>query len=1153
MIIEKMFAKDIRRPIEGVIKADDESQLETELREYVLTNEAADRLTGFLEDYNQNRSNGAWLSGFFGSGKSHLLKMMAVVLENRTVNGHSALDLFRPKCAANPMLKGLLERAVSTPSRSILFNIDQKADVINKNETDAVLSVFLKVFNDFCSYYSLKPHVAQFERELDEDGLLPKFKEAFQAISGKDWSTYGAAREQRMSKFIDEAYEKVTGTAKANVIDAYRSGFRLSIEDFANLVKAFIERQKPGFRLNFFVDEVGQFVANNTKLMLNLQTLGETLNTLCKNRSWLIVTSQMDLSNVVGGMNREHGNDFTRIEARFKTKIPLTGANADEVIRRRLLEKTTEAVSEIAALYNRFDADLKVLFDFSDGSKRYATYADEEAFITTYPFVPYQFDLFQTTMLNLSTHDAFTGRYTAIAERSMLAVCQDAAKRLCDSVAATVGALVPFDYWFDGIRLSLKNAQINQIIVGERNLNDAFAVRVLKALFLVKYVREFKSTARNLCVLLLDRLDQDVAELTKRIESTLAMLENQSYVQRVGLCYEYLTDEEKDLDKEIKSVDLPPSNIEDAYRTVIFQSILPQRKITCSNHADYPFVPEIDDHAIGRMDAELVVNVITPNHPNAAELLSLKSQKLGKAELTVVLPQSAQLLQDIILYRRTDYFLKQNPPVSQEGSRRTLLEGRVEANRLLGIRIEEALRHQLGEATVLVSGEEVEIATADGRGRLTEGFDRLAARVYSFRKMVEGMSACGEGDIPKFLNNDPQLPLGETESEPEKEMLTVLRQNQTLGQRTTLRMLADKFEGVPYGWRLATIECLVARLWATGKVTLVSGGNEIDKGNVRAALTNTRGYDSLVVQLQRMVAQSEIRAVKGFAQDFFSEPVPATDAKGVAVFVKKRMSDFVQELETLSRQNPYPFVGALEPARTLLRTAASKPDDWIFSPEFKTQTEELLDAKDDLIDPILKILKGPQKAMFDAACRLLSEQRLNLGYIGGNEAADLQALVDSPTVYKGGGLLQVKSLTETLGGKLEILIGDERTKARETLDRLQEQCKGSPEYAAADEGARQKADAAFAELARQIEETPIVSVIRDRVQSFASTAYPQVLMTLAGKTGESTASLKYVQVQTLRANVAKHTLETPADVDGYLTALGSAIRAELEKGNRVLV
>ena len=88
------------------------------------------------------------------------------------------------------------------------------------------------------------------------------------------------------------------------------------------------------------------------------------------------------------------------------------------------------------------------------------------------------------------------------------------------------------------------------------------------------------------------------------------------------------------------------------------------------------------------------------------------------------------------------------------------------------------------------------------------------------------------------------------------------------------------------------------------------------------------------------------------------------------------------------------------------------------------------------------------------------------------------------------------------------------------------------------------------ESARQIEEMSIVSVIRDRVQSFTSTAYPQILAKLSGE-GQKPGA--YVQVQTLRANVAKHTLETPADVDGYLTALGSAIRAELEKGNRVLV
>ena len=1153
MSIENIFAKDIRRSINGVVKADDETQLETELNEYVLTDEAAERLTGFLEDYNQNRSNGAWLSGFFGSGKSHLLKMMAVVLENRTVNGHSSLELFLPKCSGNPMLKGLLQRAASTSSRSILFNIDQKADVINKNETDAILSVFLKVFNEFCGYSSTKPHIAQFERELDEENLLGKFKEEFLKACGKDWTTYGAARESRVSKYIDIAYEKATGSAKANVIDTCRGDYKLSIEDFAHLVNQYIQRQTPDFRLNFFVDEVGQFVANNTKLMLNLQTLGETLNTVCKNRSWLIVTSQMDLSNVVGGMNREHGNDFTRIEARFKTKLPLTGANADEVIRRRLLEKAPSAISEIASLYSRFAEDLKVLFDFSDGSKRYAPYSGEEAFVTTYPFVPYQFDLFQTTMLNLSTHDAFTGRYTAIAERSMLAVCQDAAKRLCDTDSG-IGSIVPFDFWFDGIRLSLKNTQINQIIVGEHNLNDEFAVRVLKALYLVKYVREFKATARNLSVLLLSRLDEDVSALTAKIESTLAMLENQSYVQRIGACYEYLTDEEKDLDKEIKSVEIAASSVEDAYRNVVFQSVLPQRKITCSNRTDYSFVPEIDDHAVGRMDAELVINLITPNHFLSSDPMALKAQTLGKRELTIVLPPSVPLLQDIYLHKRTESYLKQNPPISQEGSRRTLLEGRVEANRLLGIRIEEELRRQLGEATILVSGEEMTIAATEARSRIVEGFEKLAARVYSYRKMVDSMASCSESDIPKYLNNAPELPLGDQESEAESEVMTVLRTEQARGQRTTMRMLTDKFEGVPYGWRLAVIECITARLWATGKIILISGGNEIDKGNVRAALTNTRGHETLVVQVQRAVSQSEIHAVKTFAQEFFAEPVPANDAKGVAGFVKRKCSDFANELRDFSARYPYPFVLSVKVWEEKLRSVAIKPDDALYSSEFKLQSEELLDAKDDILDPVLKVLKGPQLSVYSEASRLIDEQCLNLGYIEGDEGERLKTLIDSPLVYKSGGLIELKAVAESLKAKLNVLVAEERGKAKDEIKRLHDGCIKSNEYLGASVEAKEALETAFSKIESEINSGVVVSSIRDGVRRFASEIYPKLFAGLsAGNNGVEVKAGNYVQLFALKVDKPKPTLETDEDIDKYLDALGTTLRAELAKGNRVLV
>ena len=77
MQLKTIFAKPVDRPIEGVIKADDDTGLKTEVDEYVLTNELAKRLQAFLDAYNKyENANGVWISGFFGSGKSHLLKMV---------------------------------------------------------------------------------------------------------------------------------------------------------------------------------------------------------------------------------------------------------------------------------------------------------------------------------------------------------------------------------------------------------------------------------------------------------------------------------------------------------------------------------------------------------------------------------------------------------------------------------------------------------------------------------------------------------------------------------------------------------------------------------------------------------------------------------------------------------------------------------------------------------------------------------------------------------------------------------------------------------------------------------------------------------------------------------------------------------------------
>lgn len=174
-ILRDIFEKPVDRPIEGVIKADDDASLRIELEEYVLTNEIKKQIERFLDAYNNyTNANGVWISGFFGSGKSHLLKMLAMLLENREVGGAAAYDLFKDKCADDEILSADLKRAISVPSKSILFNIDQKADVISKDQIDALLSVFQKVFDETCGYYGKQAYIAQFVRvAMIVDGRTP--------------------------------------------------------------------------------------------------------------------------------------------------------------------------------------------------------------------------------------------------------------------------------------------------------------------------------------------------------------------------------------------------------------------------------------------------------------------------------------------------------------------------------------------------------------------------------------------------------------------------------------------------------------------------------------------------------------------------------------------------------------------------------------------------------------------------------------------------------------------------------------------------------------------------------------------------------------------------------------------------------------------
>ena len=155
MIIKNMFTKPIDRDIKGVIKVgqDDDANIRQELEEYVVTRELQKHFAEFFSAYKrgingQTDKMGVWISGFFGSGKSHFLKILSYLLANKNVDGKTALEYFiEDDKIKDAMVLGDMRLAAQVPTDVVLFNIDSKGEMNAKQSKDAIVSVFLKVFN----------------------------------------------------------------------------------------------------------------------------------------------------------------------------------------------------------------------------------------------------------------------------------------------------------------------------------------------------------------------------------------------------------------------------------------------------------------------------------------------------------------------------------------------------------------------------------------------------------------------------------------------------------------------------------------------------------------------------------------------------------------------------------------------------------------------------------------------------------------------------------------------------------------------------------------------------------------------------------------------------------------------------------------------
>jgi hypothetical protein len=960
MNIRELFEKKIDRNINGVIKVGqrDNESVRQELDEYVVTQQLERHFNTFFDRYTNSLDTptdkmGVWISGFFGSGKSHFLKILSYLLANISIEQQQAIDFFDEKRVPDPLLRFNMARAAEGSTDVILFNIDSKAEDNSKDQRDSIVRVFQKVFDDYLGYFGSVPAIAEFERTLDQKGQYQTFKQAFAGASGSTWEEDRDAwlfHQEDISRAL--AVSTGMGVDAANrLVEAIDQNYTNSVEKFAQTVRQYLDSKGAKHRLLFMVDEVGQYIGESPDLMLNLQTVVEDLGIHCGGKAWVIVTSQEAMDEIT--KNRIRGNDFSKIVGRFYKPLSLSSANTDEVIKLRLLDKTPVARTALERQYHEKQAILKNQINFSADCADLPGYKDANDFQSAYPFIPYQFNLLQVVFTQIRVMGS-AGKHLASGERSLLDAFQIAAQTVADK---EIGTLVPFHTFYLSIEGFLDSSISQAINQAQQNSQlQEFDVDLLKILFMVKYVKEIRPNPDNLTTLCLSHIDQDRLALKAQIQDSLQRLERQTLIQRMGDEYSFLTHEEQDIGREIKNIDIDPGEVTAEFQKMVWESIFTDKKLKYDARHQYDFNRKLDHQAKGIQTNDFGIHIVTP-YADRYTTLQVEAQCVaetaGGQEVLVRLPEDPHLLDEVNELVKTDKYIRRKHSGSLTASIQKILAGRSEENSKRRERVEQTLRRLIATADLFAVGSKIQVSSRDVRSVLTEGLTALIDNVYTkLNYVASGFNTEEEVTQALTRNFEAIKTDGEYPNAPaHTEMLSWLADEARSHKRVSIRSLTDKFLKRPFGWSEFDTLGVLAELINLGKVELRKAQATVNpkESELVVKLRSKLGVDEYLVRLCNEVDPASLRVARDLARDLLEGTPPSDTVKLYEAYqlALKASCDRLQAWIDRSKSEQLPFGDLMAQHSTLLQNLSAQDDAAAFFGAIRSQREDLEDYVED--------------------------------------------------------------------------------------------------------------------------------------------------------------------------------------------------------------
>jgi len=390
---------------------------------------------------------------------------------------------------------------------------------------------------------------------------------------------------------------------------------------------------------------------------------------------------------------------------------------------------------------------------------------------------------------------------------------------------------------------------------------------------------------------------------------------------------------------------------------------------------------------------------------------------------------------------------------------------------------------------------------------------------------------------------------------PGDEVLSHMLRRDRLGEQVTVKALVDTFGAKPYGWDLASIEVVTAYLVGAAKVTLSVDGNTLKRSEVPTILRNTQKHPHAVVAPQKSFDDRKVAAFRSFCIDFFNDPAVTKDPLELAHDGSEKLRAKLDELNARVGGSMYPFVSQLDAPIALLEQVVGKPDEWYLT-DFAL-ADELLEAKDDVIDPIQAFLKGNQRTIYDAAAKLLRDNASNLTYLPHGNDETVTRLLDDPQAFRGNKMTHLKQAADTLSIQISDAVKTNRSDAVGEIVVRRDALLASAIYADATDEAQATAAAQINATIARIDSEHQIAVIRELANGFEETGYPTLLDQLAIARREADPDLppppvkQTVSIKTITPRGVPGPLETPDDVDTYLAALRSSLIHALEDGKRI--